>query len=75
MQIKKARVMILIYDNLKFRPRALCEQQQNNESIFLILTAIIHSEIIVDLNLCPSKYRCNYIRKKLRSAYKERGAH
>lgn len=54
--------MILICDNLKFRPRALCEQQQSNANVFLILTAIIHSEIIVDLNLCPSKYRCNYLR-------------
>ena len=67
--------MILTCDNLKFRPGTLCEQQQNNENIFLILTAIIHNEIIIDLNSCPSKYRCNYIRKKLCNNYKERQAH
>lgn len=67
--------MILICDNLKFGPGTLCEQEQNNENIFLILTAIIHNEIIIDLNFCPSKYRCNYIRKKLHSTYKEIPAH
>ena len=53
MQIRKARVMILICDNLKFRPGTLCEQQQNNENIFLMLTATIHNEIIIDFNFVP----------------------
>ena len=53
MQIRKARVMILTCDNLKFRPGTLCEQQQNNENIFLMLTATIHNEIIIDFNFVP----------------------
>ena len=53
MQIRKARVMILTCDNLKFRPGTLREQQQNNENIFLMLTATIHNEIIIDFNFVP----------------------
>ena len=34
MQIKKARVMILMFDNLRFRPGTLCEQQNNEKRYF-----------------------------------------
>ena len=48
--------MILIFENLKFRPRTLCTQQEKQQQkIFLMLTANIHNEIIISINLCPPK--------------------
>lgn len=54
-ETKKSRVMILIFDSLKFRPEALHEEQQKQQKILLMLTSTIHNEIIIDLNLWPPK--------------------